>query len=133
MSTLKKYLFGFVVATYLLSVVGIPVYLHYCGGQLEEVSYVTKSDSCCGGEEDDTKDNGCCENENLVLQNDIDFTIKQFHNYDFVKSFCELFFVQIYFLTPIIQTVESENHFFVESPPPKVQNSLIISTSVIRI
>lgn len=132
LNTLKKYLFGFAVVAYLLSAIGIPVYLHYCGGELEEVNYVVQSDSCCDGEEDDTTDNGCCQNENLVIKNSIDFTIKQFHNYDFVKSFCELFYIHIPFLIQF-QSQDIQLFAFQKEPPPKVQNSLVISTSVLRI
>lgn len=131
-NTFKKYLFGIVVATYVLSAIGIPVYLHYCGGELEEVNYVTASSSCCDGEEDDTTDNGCCTNENLFIKNSIDFTLKSYQ-YDVVKTICELFFIQLTFLNTNIESSEIENLFLSETPPPKVQNSLVISTSVIRI
>jgi hypothetical protein len=60
-----KYLFGLVIAIYLVSNIGIPVYYHYCGGELESVNALFKSSSCCGDDEDE--DSGCCQNETKVL------------------------------------------------------------------
>jgi hypothetical protein len=116
-------------------VIGIPVYLHYCGGELEKVNYVIKGDSCCGGMEDDTEesDSDCCKDENLVLKSTTDFTLKQFHNYDYVKNFTHLFFLDLPFSSSI--SVPKSFVFITRSeyPPPRVQNSLVISTSVLRI
>lgn len=49
----------------------MPVYFHYCGGELEKVDFLTKSDSCCGDEEQDPADgdNGCCQDEEVFVQN----------------------------------------------------------------
>ena len=65
MRSLSKYLFATLVISYMLTVVGMPVYLHYCGGQVEEISYLIET-------------NGCCRNEGVVLQNAVDFTLKTF-------------------------------------------------------
>jgi len=69
----------------------------------------------------------------MVLKNNTDFTIKPVNNYDAVKTFCDLFFVSLPF-TDI--TFKSSSHITIasfEDPPPKVQNTLVISTSVLRI
>jgi hypothetical protein len=132
----KKYLFAFVVSSYVISVIGVPVYFHYCGGLLEEISYVVKSNDCCGSEENDPEKagNDCCKDENIVLKSNLDFTIK--HNaYAFVKTFCELFYIALplcdSFQTKMpIQLLTSE---YAEFPPPKLQHDLVISTSVLRI
>jgi hypothetical protein len=42
------------------------VYYHYCGGELESVSALFKSDGCCGDEEEE-EDNDCCKNETKVI------------------------------------------------------------------
>lgn len=130
----KKYLFGLVVCTYVLSVVGIPIYLHYCGGELEKINYVLKSDSCCDGEEDDTDTTSdCCKDENLFIKNATDFTFKQASQPAFVKTFSQLFHLPVSFGS----LVQPQNDFLAahtkNTPPPGVQNSLLISTSVIRI
>jgi hypothetical protein len=128
-------LFALIVSAYVVTVIGIPVYLHYCGGELEKINYVMKGDSCCSGEEDDSEatDDGCCKDENLVLKSNADFTIKVHGNYDLVKTYCELFYLSL----PLTNSVASQISFIVndhiDGLPPKLQNDLLISTSVLRI
>lgn len=63
--------------TYLVTSAGVPIYLHYCGGELEQVNYVIKSDGCCGDDEStDNNSDGCCRNESLLLVNSADFILK---------------------------------------------------------
>lgn len=74
---LRKYLFALTVITYLVTSAGVPIYLHYCGGELEQVNYVIKSDGCCGDEEStDAENDSCCRNESLLLVNSSDFVLK---------------------------------------------------------
>ncbi len=56
---------------YLVTVTGVPVYNHYCGGELEEVSLLLKSNDCCG--EDEEEDAGCCSDEDFYIRNAPDF------------------------------------------------------------
>ena len=131
---LKKYLFGLVVFTYVLSVVGIPIYLHYCGGSLEKINYVLKGDSCCGGEEGDTDGTmDCCKDENVFIKNATDFTFRQAGQATFVKAISQLFYLPLSFhtgLAPVVTVVISHTQ---EAPPPGLHNSLLISTSILRI
>ena len=73
-TSIRKYLFACLVAAYLGSILGLPVYYHYCGGELEEVSYLVKPSGCCEDEGDEP--DGCCSNETMVLVNAADFTSK---------------------------------------------------------
>ncbi len=75
----KKYFFLLVASVYTLSVLGIPVYFHYCGGELEKVDFVTKGSSCCDDEESDLpeENDGCCKDETLVLQSATDALVKK--------------------------------------------------------
>jgi hypothetical protein len=118
-----------------MSAIGIPVYLHYCGGALEKVNYVIKSNSCCGGEEDDSKAsaNDCCKDENVIIQNTPDFTIRQFHHYDLVKTFCDLFYVSLSFSTHTYIPACIQNKTLPEASPPGLQQRVLISTSILRI
>jgi len=60
-------------------VLGIPVYFHYCGGELEKVDFVTKGSSCCDDQESDVpeENDGCCKDETLVLQSAKDALVKK--------------------------------------------------------
>jgi len=129
----KKYLFGLIVASYLATVIGIPVYLHYCGGELEEVSYLTKATGCCGEEEDETEDNGCCKNESHVLVNAADFTLNSFNSALPVKSYTELFYGATPFeLSSVDLKIESFKQF-IESPPPRLQHDRMLASTLLRI
>ncbi len=78
-------------------------------------------------------DDGCCKDENMILKNSPDFTLKQNNTSDLVKTFCDLFYLDLPFsntaftIQPIIYLAS------IEAPPPKVQNTLVISSSVLRI
>ncbi|MES2681241.1 MAG: hypothetical protein V4635_15205 [Bacteroidota bacterium] len=119
----------------MVSVIGIPIYFHYCGGELEKVNYVLKSDSCCGGEEmdDEASDSGCCKDENMVLKNVTDFTIKKLNDYEIVKTYSELCYLSLPYLNFSFNPVQKPVLSVLKSPPPGLQNELIISTSVIRV
>lgn len=119
----------------MITVVGIPVYYHYCGGELEEINYVLKSSGCCGGEEDDSSesDNGCCKDENLVLKSNVDFTLKGFNDYTFVKTFSEVCYISLPFSMSVHELKSLVSDVYAEFPPPKLQQDLVISTSVLRI
>jgi hypothetical protein len=72
-----KYFFGLVVAVYMISNTGIPVYYHYCGGELESVNALFKSTSCCGDDEDENSD--CCQNETKVLAQKSESSLQPVH------------------------------------------------------
>lgn len=123
------------VMFYLVTVIGIPVYYHYCGGELEGVSYVLKSNSCCGEEDDDSDKakSDCCKDENLILKSNPDVTIKETKFYALVKSVTSLPFIVLPF-EPCSETIRSKSISVpYEFPPPKLQRQIIISTSVLRI
>lgn len=113
--------------------IGIPVYLHYCGGELEEISYLTKANNCCGEEEEETEDDGCCKNESHVLLNAADFTFNSLSTELPSKSCTELFYLS---LSSIQVQTEQKNNILnplIESPPPRLQNDLMLSATFLRI
>ena len=89
---------------YVTTAIGIPVYKHYCGGELEKVSLLIKSNSCCGGEEDDMGD-GCCANENTFVRCAPDFTFTKAVGSDFQITDLNLFTLAIRFFDVRIQLV----------------------------
>lgn len=78
-------------------------------------------------------DDGCCKDENMVLKNNTDFTLKQNTTSDLVKTFCDLFYLDLPFSTTPFTVQPVVNIASLEAPPPKVQNTLVISSSVLRI
>ena len=126
MRAFSKYVFAVLVSVYLLTVVGMPVYLHYCGGEVEDVSYLIDTNGCC---EDEVPDGDCCHNEGVVLQNAVDFTVKSFsaevHQPEMVVSFLSREFV-------VAESDLFEEHVRGETPVPW-QHSLLADITVLRI
>lgn len=93
-----------------------------------------KSDSCCDGEEDDstTEENGCCKDEGYVFKSAADFTLKQYDGNDLVKVYSELFYVKLPFYNNTFPDFIATN-FNVTLPPPKLQQTEVITTTVLRI
>lgn len=129
---LYKIFITLVAITYVFSTIGISVISHYCGGELEGVSFFTKPDSCCGGDEEDMEE-GCCTNKvnHVVFQKD--FT------YYHLVSDCKIpvlqlsiFDFQCLFFNDRIIT-SSIFSFQKEYPPPNLVQQDIVSVSVLRI
>jgi hypothetical protein len=127
---LKKYLFSFLVATYLVTIVGIPVYFHYCGGDLENIYYVIKGNSCCG-EEESEMNSDCCHDENIVIQSNPDITLKSYNGIILYKSDVQYADVNLIFNKPDFQSYSIVSSYYL--PPPRLHQQLIINTTVLRI
>ncbi len=130
----SKIFISFVAIIYVLSTVGVSVFSHYCGGELEKVTLFSKTKSCCGDEEEAAmEDDGCCKDEIAHVSFQKDFTF-----YTLVKSIKvpvnELFIIQpdfnVFFPKTDIAdflSIDEKVH-----PPNLVQHDLV-SCSVIRI
>ena len=111
----------------------MPVFLHYCGGQLENINYVIKGAGCCDEDEDSSSNDDCCKDENYIIKNNPNFTLNQFNYNAFFKISSHFLYIKYnyYCIKKIdfIYTLIPQNKF----PPPKLQSSLIISTSILLI
>lgn len=106
--------------------------MHYCGGELEKVSFVVKSNSCCGEEEEDM-DEGCCANENTFARFAPDFTAKKINTgTEFKVPSIDLVFSTVFKIDFSISSVFLNSNEFI-FPPPKLLQSDIVKTSVLRI
>lgn len=129
-----KIFIAFVAIVYVMSTIGVSVFSHYCGGELEKVTLFSKTKSCCGGEEEeDMTDDGCCKNELVHVSFQKDFTFYTLVNA--IKApINQLFVVQpdfnvIFFKSHIANflSIGKKVH-----PPNLVQRD-IVSCSVIRV
>lgn len=130
----SKIFIAFVAIIYVLSTVGVSVFSHYCGGELEKVTLFSKTKSCCDGEEEaEMTDDGCCKNELVHVSFQKDFTF-----YTLVKSIKapvnELFIIQsdfnfVFYRTHIADflSIDEKVH------PPNLVQQDIVSCSVMRI
>ncbi len=130
---LFKILIAFVAVTYVFSTIGVSVISHYCGGELEEVSLFTKPGSCCGGEEEEDMEDGCCKNEITHVSFQKDFTYFQL-----VKD-CKVPVIELplfNFQTSWFDFNKVSGSFISvvkEYPPPNLVQQDIVSVSVLRI
>jgi len=128
----SKIFISFVVIIYVMSTVGISVFSHYCGGELEEIALFAKPTSCCG-EEEEVMDDGCCKNEMVHLSFQKDFTFSQLIKD--VKA-PELVLAIFNFQSLVFNLVHPHTSLVnsnIEFQPPKLVQSNIVSCSVIRI
>lgn len=119
------------VVVYLTTAIGIPVYMHYCGGELEKVSFLVETEGCCEGEEPGEAD-GCCDNENTFARYSPVFTVKKVVDSDFHIADLNLFVVATSIFDNKIESnpVLVSKYFF---PPPDILRSNIIRTTFLRI
>jgi hypothetical protein len=119
------------VCVYVTTAIGIPVYMHYCGGELEKVSFLIEAPGCCEGEDAGEADD-CCDNENTVARYSPDFTVKKVVDSDFHIADLNLFGVvaSIFEFKIGPASVLVSNYFF---PPPDLLHSNIIRTTFLRI
>ncbi len=133
---IKKYLFSLLVLTYFVPTIGIPIFLHYCGGELEKINYLVNTRACCDGEDEEQAEatNGCCKNEQIVLINGSDFTFDSSYNYKFSQTYTQSFCATL----PIYLQITWDNFHEKSNYPPKflpkkLQQSRLVSTSVLLI
>lgn len=128
----KKYLFANLVIIYVITAAGIPVYAHYCGGELESINYLVKGSSCCGEEEEESSKD-CCKDENHILKSSVDFTYKSFGQHILIKAVNDLLITTLFY--PVHSTEVTNDCYLANNIPlpPKLQSGALIATSVIRI
>jgi hypothetical protein len=131
---LAKIFISFVAIIYVLSTVGVSVFSHYCGGELEKVTLFSKTKSCCGDEEEvDMEDDGCCKDEIVHVAFQKDFTF-----YTLVKNIKaplnELFVLNTEFSLNVLKySVSDFLSAHKKIHPPNLVQQDIVSCSVIRI
>jgi hypothetical protein len=117
-----------------MSTVGVCVFSHYCGGELEKVTVFTETNSCCDGEEESgMSDDGCCKNESVHLTFQKDFTFYTVAS-DLKAPENQLFIVPA-FINDLSVSQKESNHFLSlkNIHPPNLVQHEIVSSSVMRI
>jgi hypothetical protein len=106
---------------------GIPVFFHYCGGDLATISFFDKGDGCCGDEA--ATDMDCCSTDINILQQHSDFT-SQSENASLDIPSVPLATIQ--WIAPRVPLQPEIVTLFIEPPPPPLQ-SRWLQTFVLRI
>jgi hypothetical protein len=117
------------VSIYVFSTIGISVFTHYCGDEIESISYLTKAKSCCG-DEDEAMD--CCKDEVTHFSLKSDFTF-----YTLVKK-QQIVFLQLFY-SPVSEIYHTNNVTIAQfcdkdkPRPPNLIQSKMINVSNLRI
>ncbi len=106
---------------------GIPVFFHYCDGDLETISFFEKGSGCCGDEE--ATDMDCCSTDLSIIQQHSDFTSHS------EKASLDLTGVPLIIIQWFQSTISSESNLVVpviDTSPETVQSKQI-KTFLLRI
>lgn len=123
--------FSLLVLVYITSSIGVSVYLHYCGGELEKISAV-KVKSCCGGM-DEKNDSDCCKNESRHLSLKYEFSAAKSLQPVFTMPAQDLF-VALQPFKAFVQLPSSASFLsHASAHPPDPIGLAMVQTSVFRI
>jgi hypothetical protein len=77
---------------YMVSVIGVALSMHFCGGKLASVSFTNAQTACkfCKAEAADKKDDGCCKNTK------VDVKVKDSHQAETTFKLPKLFSFETY-------------------------------------
>ena len=105
---------------YLLSMTGVSLMLHYCRGEVSDVSLVFNSHQCPCGE---NSKKSCCHNDYVYLKLK---SAHQVNSANFFKDFSKIIVVTpMLVLHPVVNTPDVE-HAFAHAPPFKVKEPAYI-------
>ncbi len=128
--SIKTYFFVLLTFIYLVVQIGLPVFKHYCGGELESISFLVKENGCCG-EEEEEDESGCCQNELQIAQQNAT---------SILSETCTLPLLSVFLLncTPASFSAwilpKPSFHFYSNGlPPPKLLQQQLVQTRVMRI
>ena len=99
MMSLKQKLAISLCTFYLVSVIGVALSLHFCGGKLASVSVVSAKASCkyCKAESTAKKDDTCCKNTK------VDVKVKDSHQAEASVKLPKIFSLESYLPTHIVE------------------------------
>ena len=129
----SKIFISFVAIIYVMSTIGVSVFSHYCGGELEKVTLFSKTKTCCGEEEEAEMEEGCCKNEIVHIAFQKDFTFYTLANN--IKAPVSQLFIVVSSINHLLDTQSASTLFFHQKKvhPPDLVQQVLVSCSVIRI
>jgi hypothetical protein len=131
MKQIRAHIYLFIVAIYVVSNIGLPVYYHYCGGELESVSALFKADGCCG-EEEEEEDSDCCQNETKIIAQKSETSFHSVH-FNFEPASQDLQFPDALPVNAIASIEEPSAAKLSEFHPPGTGRDILKSKSVLII
>jgi hypothetical protein len=129
----SKIFISLVAIIYVMSTIGVCIFSHYCGGELEKVTVFSKTKSCCGEEEEADVEEGCCKNESVHLAFQKDFTFQTLAK-DLKAPVNQLFII----VSSINHLIDPQTEYalfcnYKKIHPPDLVQQELVSCSVMRI
>lgn len=124
----------YLAALYVVSVMGLALSLHFCGGKLENVklfSNVVSCKFCADIPSEKIKDDGCCKNTQVTVK------VKDSHQTAAKVEMPKLFSVQLFLHPPVLDFLSNITPAFLnkisnKAPPLSSQVALHIFNCIFR-
>lgn len=120
----------FCLVVYALSTFGITINKHFCGGELESVTLLKKSNCCT--EDGDDEPMGCCEDETIYLANHAE-TVNTIFKPAVDPVFIHLMDLVGGEFSDNFSFPESDTYFSIRGKPPRRQSTQLSFIMVFRI
>ena len=132
---MKKFITFIVAILFLSTSSGASIRMHYCMGKLADWGFMYRdSKTCenCGMEESDTKDNGCCKDENKFVKNISEQKITESVSINFTLTILDLP-LSIFSLSDIFYISSSEEYPISHAPPRNCKTPVYLLNRTILI
>ena len=132
---MKKFITFIVAILFLCTSSGATIRMHYCMGKLADWGFMYRdSKTCenCGMEESDTKDNGCCKDENKFVKNISEQKITESVSINFTLTILDLP-LSLFSLSDIFYISSSEEYPISHAPPRNCKTPVYLLNRTILI
>ncbi|BDQ11638.1 MAG: hypothetical protein RLZZ429_934 [Bacteroidota bacterium] len=132
---MKKFVTFIVAVLFLSTSSGASIRMHYCMGKLADWGFMYRdSKTCenCGMEESDTKDNGCCKDENKFVKNISEQKITESVSINFTLTILDLP-LSLFSLSDIFYISSSEEYPISHAPPRNCKTPVYLLNRTILI
>ncbi len=132
---MKKFVTFIVAVLFLSTSSGASIRMHYCMGKLADWGFMYRdSKTCenCGMEESDTKDNGCCKDENKFVKNISEQKITESVSINFTLTIIDLP-LSLFSLSDIFYISSSEEYPISHAPPRNCKTPVYLLNRTILI
>jgi hypothetical protein len=132
---MKKFITFIVAILFLSTSSGASIRMHYCMGKLADWGFMYRdSKTCenCGMEESDTKDNGCCKDENKFVKNISEQKITESVSINFTLTILDLP-LSLFSLSDIFYISSSEEYPISHAPPRNCKTPVYLLNRTILI
>lgn len=132
---MKKFITFIVAILFLSTSSGATIRMHYCMGKLADWGLMYRdSTKCenCGMEESDTKDNGCCKDENKFVKNISEQKITESVSINFTLTILDLP-LSLFSLSDIFYISSSEEYPISHAPPRNCKTPVYLLNRTILI